>query len=104
MSEHELTSLTVKIGVLHEDVSEMKSVLRELAGAITKLALIEQQQAYSAQAMERAFSTLGALEKRIATIEQRMPEVARTSVWVDRAVWGGAAAAVMYMAKKIGLL
>jgi phage baseplate assembly protein W len=100
----ELAHLSVKLGVLHEDVSEMKVVLRDLASAITKLAVIEQQQAYSAQAQERAFTALEKLEARISVVEHKLPDVARTSVWVDRAVWGGAAAAVVYVAKKVGLL
>ena len=43
--------LNLQLKTLHEDVSEMKSVLKDLATAITKLALIEERQANAAAAL-----------------------------------------------------
>jgi hypothetical protein len=91
--------MSAQLTALHEDIGEMKMALGKLTDAITKLALIEQQQAYAAQAHERAVAALDDLEKRVGEIEKRMPEMTRTSVWVDRAVWATAAAAVVYVLK-----
>lgn len=96
--------LNQRLGVLHDDVSEMKIVLRELAAAVNKLALVEQQQGQLAQALDRAFLEVKELSKRVAEVEKRLPEVTRTSIWVDRAVWSAAGVAIMLALKKIGLL
>lgn len=95
--------LNQRLATLHEDVSEMKAVLKELTSAVNKLALVEQQQDQMARAMERAFLAIEKVEMRVAEIEKRLPEVTRTSVWVDRAVWGAVAAACALALKKIGL-
>ena len=106
-----MTALNIRLGALHEDVGEMKSVLNRLTEAITKLALIEQQQAQTAGAIERAFKTIEKVEarcekaeNRLNLIEQQLPNVTRTSVWVDRAIWAAAAAAAMYVSKAAGLI
>ena len=99
-----LNNLSYKLVALHDDVSEMKTVLRELTNAITKLALIEQQQAQTTKAQERAFVALEKVEARVSDIERRLPEVTRTSIWVDRAVWSAAAVMVIFLLKKIGLV
>lgn len=96
--------LNQRLATLHEDVSEMKAVLKELTTAVHKLALVEQQQGQMAKAMERAFVAIEKVEQRVAEIEKRLPEVTRTSVWVDRAVWATAAAGVMFVLKKTGLV
>lgn len=96
--------LDARLETLHGDVSDMKNVLRELTQAITKLALIEERQAQAAAAQERAFSALAKVEERVTEIEKKLPQLSSTTVWVDRGVWAAAAAAVMYIAKKAGLL
>ena len=90
--------------VLHEDVSEMKAVLKDLTSAITKLALIEERQTQAAVAQERAFTALERIESRVAALERAAPDTTRTSLWVDRAVWASLAAGATYIAKKLGIL
>lgn len=106
-----LAVLNTRLGALHEDVGEMKTVLRSLTEAINRLALIEQQQQQTAAAIERAFKTIEKVEircetaeKRIGAIEQQMTNVTRTSSWVDKAVWAAGAAAVAFVAAKAGLI
>lgn len=105
-----LTALNIRLGALHEDVGEMKSVLNRLTEAITKLALIEQQQGQASMALERAFKTIEKVEGRckeaegrIAAIELQMPLVRQTSGWVERVVVALVGAALMFMAKQAGL-
>jgi chromosome segregation ATPase len=97
------TVLNLQLKTLHEEVSEMKSVLKDLATAITKLALIEERQANAAAALERAFGALERVESRVSALEKEVPANKRVSVWVDRAIWAGMGLLVMTVMKKSGL-
>lgn len=90
--------LAVKLETLHGDVVEMKQALNKLSDAITKLALVEQQQNQIAQALERAFKAISKLETRLSTLEQEAPKGKETSQWVDRFIL----AAVMVVAGLVG--
>jgi chromosome segregation ATPase len=95
--------LSHKLQVLHEDVGEMKSVLKDLTAAITKLALIEERQTQAAAAQERAFQALERVEQRVSALEAYVPANKRVSVWLDRATWGAIGLLLMFVAKKTGL-
>lgn len=99
----EVDVLTLKLQTLHEDVGEMKSVLKDLTAAITKLALIEERQTQAAAAQERAFGVLAKLEERVASLETHVPANKRMNVWFDRALWGAIGLLCMFVAKKTGL-
>lgn len=107
--------LNQRLATLHEDVSEMKAVLKELTSAVNKLALVEQQQNQMARAQERSFAAIEKLEtrisegekqsaKRFVEIEKRLPEMARTSAWVDRGVVATVTVLGMFVLKKMDLL
>jgi hypothetical protein len=104
ISNPDLTLLNHRLGDLHEDVSEMKSALKDLATAITKLALIEERQSNAAAAQERAFGVLSKLEERVSNLESYVPANKRVSVWLDRATWAGMGLLAMLVIKKSGLL
>lgn len=93
-----------RLATLHEDVGEMKAALKDLATAITKLALIEERQSNAAAAQERAFKVLAKLEERVTNLEGYVPANKRVSVWLDRATWAGMGLLVMLVMKKSGLL
>jgi hypothetical protein len=98
-------SLTIaRIESLHSDVGEIKTALKDLTQAITKLALIEERQAQASLALERAFTAMSKLEDRIQVLERAEPAHSRTSEWVDRAIWSAAGLVLMFMANKAGLL
>lgn len=65
--------LATKLQALHEDVSEMKSALKDLTSAITKLALIEERQANTQAAQDRAFTAISNIERRLGEIERILP-------------------------------
>ena len=81
----------------------MKTALRELADAITKLALIEERQTQAAAAQERAFAALERVEQRVTALEMQAPANKRISVWVDRMVFASMGLLVMFVFKKAGL-
>ena len=90
--------LALKLETLHGDVVEMKQALNKLSDAITKLALVEQQQNQIAQALERAFKAISKIEDRLSALETDSPKSKETSQWVDRFIFG----AVMLVAGAIG--
>ncbi len=96
--------LTHRLDTLHEDVGEVKSALKELANAITKLALIEERQTQAAAAQERAFGAIERIEERVAALEMQVPANKRVSVWVDRAMYASAGLLVMFVLKKAGAM
>lgn len=99
-----LAVLSHRVEVMHEDLSEMRLVLKELSAAIYKLALVEERQEQFADAQSRAFKVLESLEQRVSELEKRAPESNRTTVWLDRAALTAVAAVFIYFAKQVGLM
>ena len=94
----------VKLEALHTDVSEIKSALDRLSDAITKLALIEQQQTHISLSLERAFKAISKVEDRLVVLEQNNSRHDAATKWVDRVLVGTAGAVMMFVAKSTGLL
>lgn len=95
--------IAVRLDNLHADVNGMQEVLKELATAVTKLAVIEERQGQAAQALERAFKVLEKVESRLDSLERLQPMQQQTSAWVVAALWAAAGAAALFIAKKVGL-
>jgi len=72
-NSNEMTVLSAKLQSLHDDVGEMRVALRELTNAITKLAVIEERQANTQMAQDRAFTAISNVEKRLVEIERLLP-------------------------------
>ena len=112
------TTFANQLAALHSDVGEIKTGMqefrggmRELSAAILKLALVEERQTQSMQALERAFKLLEKLDARIEAVSLRVTELekaepgqARTSAWVDRAVWAIVAFTAATLASKLGMI
>lgn len=96
--------LAAKLEMLHDDVVDVKDALAELSKAITKLALVEERQSQTAQALERAFSAIGKIETRLSALEQMAPKNKEISVWMDRLVLGAVMAILGFVGSKVGLL
>lgn len=96
--------LAVKLDMLHDDVIEMKTALNELSKAITKLALVEERQAKTAEALERAFKAISKIEDRISALEQAAPKTKETSAWVDRFILGIVVMVMGFTGTKLGML
>ena len=96
--------LAVKLEMLHGDVVEVKTALNELSKAITKLALVEQQQAQTADAMERAFKAISRIEERLTVLEHSAHKGSETSAWVDRFITALVFAVLIFAGTKMGLV
>ena len=98
------SGIEVKLDLLHDDVTDMKSVLKELTAAISRLAVVESDQNHIRAAQERTFVVLEKVEARIAALEALSVTSKQTNKWAENAIWAVAAAAAMYVAKKVGLI
>lgn len=96
--------LTVKIDMLHSDVVDMKLAVNELSKAITKLALVEERQAQTADAMERAFKAIGKIEDRLSALELAAPKTKETNAWVDRFILALVMTVAGFIGTKLGVL
>ena len=96
--------LTVKIDMLHSDVVDMKLAVNELSKAITKLALVEERQSQTADAMERAFKAIGKIEDRLSALELAAPKTKETNAWVDRFILALVMALAGFIGTKLGVL
>jgi chromosome segregation ATPase len=109
-SEMNVDVLAVKMDTLHSDVSEIKAALNELSKAITKLALVEQQQAQIAGALERAFKAIDAMDARfegfnarVGALETAQPQHTEVAKWVDRGLVALAGAGAVLIGKAAGI-
>lgn len=69
-----------------------------------KLALVEQQQTQSAQALERAFKAISKMESRLSVLEQTQPKTKETSDWVDRFILAIVGCAAAFIGVKLGVM
>lgn len=114
--------IATRLDALHGDMQEIKGVQKDMAAAFAKLILIEERQANTANAQDRAFKVLEKLDAKIDTnlseskqaheklearvdvLEQAAPMNAQARQWVIAAVYGAASLAVMFVAKSVGLI
>lgn len=96
--------LTQRVETMHEGFGEMKAVLQKLADAVNTMALVEERQAQLSAAIERAFNSIEKIERRVASLELLAPSTRQTNEWVTRGIFAVAAAALTFIAKKVGLV
>lgn len=100
----DLAILAHRLEALHADLSDLKSAMRDVASALVKLTLLEERQAQSSAALERAFSLLEKVESRLSSIEASQPVGRLVSKWVTGAAYGACGLVVAVLARKAGLL
>lgn len=93
----EMSELASKLMSLHDDVSEIKSALKDLTFAITKLALIEERQTVTNASLERAFMAISRVENRLTELERAAPMNNQTRIWVERFIIALAGAALVFI-------
>lgn len=84
--DFDIRTLEYRLGVLHDDVKDVRGSMNKLADAITKLALIEERQGNTNLLIGQVRDKLENIEGRVSQLEINAPTVNRTSMWVDRAV------------------
>jgi hypothetical protein len=89
----DLAVAIAKIEAMSGDMAEVKATMRELASAVSKLAVIEERQSSINGSIDRAFkeisttnTNLQLLAGRVATLELAQPLNKQTNDWVGGAV------------------
>lgn len=100
----DVTGISVKLELLHDDVRDMKSVLKDLTTAINRLAVVEERQLQFGEAVGRAFKGLEEVRLRVHALESVAVTSKQTNDWAGKALWAAAAAGAMFVAKKTGLV
>ena len=110
MPDSDINVVITRLGLLSEDVGELKETLRQIASAVTRLALVEERQMQTNEALSRAFKQIDKFDLKLTAVEQRLgarermqPIQQQANGWVLTAVWAAAGAAVMFVAKKVGV-
>ena len=104
LQETEMAVLTHKVESLHSDMGDMKLVMRDVASALTKLALIDERQSKMLVTQERIFNLIDKLDNRVDALEKSEGKQNQAATWVFAAVWGAAGLLAMYIAKMLGLV
>lgn len=102
--EFNIQTLEYRLGVLHDDVRDVRGSMNKLADAITKLALIEERQGNTNVLIGQVNAKLENIEARVSQLELNAPSATRTSAWVDRAVLFAVGAMAMFVLKNLGVL
>lgn len=103
-SDSTVALLTVGLKDMHEDISEMKATIKELAAVIIKLALVEERQERSMHTQKHILNLLDKITDRITALEMARPDNERTSRWLERGLWALVVSVGIYIGKKTGLL
>jgi len=88
--------------VLHR-LDSIDKTLERITASIDRLVLVEERQARTHEAVERAFRVIEALDGRTQALEKQLPGVSRTSSWMDRTVWAAAVVGVLLILKQAGI-
>lgn len=111
VQDPQLAVISQKLSAFEDGFDEMKSDMRKMAEAVTKLAIVEERQNTDRLAQERAFKAISGLSEDIKTVVKRVevlevaaPAAKRTHEWVDKSLWALAGLVLMYVAKNVGFV
>lgn len=131
-NEQVLALLEHRLTGVEETHADLRDAIKELTVAINKLAIIDERQVQATLVIERLAQTIDKahtridgitsefakalerakvdcatattrLEERVKSLEDAAPVSKQTNQWVLGAVYGAAALAVLFVAKKVGL-
>lgn len=105
MEEENIKVIAARIELLHDDFNEMKGALKEMANAISKIALVEERQQQAALAQERTFKGLEKLEVRLEKLEAQAPVNLQNNKRIERLVIAAftlIGAVIMYKLQLLG--
>lgn len=84
--ETDLAVAITKIEAMSGDMAEIKQTMRELAAAVSQLAVIEERQSTINESMARAFKDINKLSDRVSSLEQSQPIQRQSSDFVQTAI------------------
>lgn len=84
--ETDLAVAIAKIEAISGDMSEIKQSMKELANAVSRLAVVEERQTATNDAIGRAFKDIETISGRVKVLEQAQPLQKQSSDLVQTAV------------------
>lgn len=102
--EPSLGAIEAKINMLHGDVTDVKLALRDMASAITRLAILDERQVTAGEALGRAFKMLEEIESRVSVLERQDVANKQISAWLHSAIGAAGAIVITVVLKKLGFL
>lgn len=96
--------LSVGLKALHEDLSEMKATIKELAAVVIKLALVEERQERAMHTQKHMLNLIDKISERLTELERARPDTERMSRWFERGLWAVVVTVAVFIGKKTGLL
>jgi polynucleotide 5'-kinase involved in rRNA processing len=84
--EADLAVAIAKIDAITSDLADLKASMKELASAVSRLAVVEERQTTTNESIGRAFKQIDALTIRLTSLEQAQPIQKQSSDFVQSAV------------------
>lgn len=92
MPDSDINVVITRLGLLSDDVGELKETLRQIATAVTRLAFVEERQSQTNEALGRAFKQIDKVELKLTGIEQRLVSLERVQAQAEQMAQGAQAA------------
>lgn len=92
--------LTHHIQRIREAQDRTETAVSQIADALTRLAIVEERQSSSSGAIGKLTLSIENLNTRIQALELLTPTNSRAAQIVDKALWGVAGGAVIYVVQK----
>jgi response regulator RpfG family c-di-GMP phosphodiesterase len=103
MTDDQISALSRDIKHIRENQDTMRAAIERMSEAVTRLAIVEERQAAASQAIERVMSIVEKIDERVRSLEVAEPMQAKTSEWVQSALWAAGSVAAMFIAHRVGL-
>jgi hypothetical protein len=103
-SRRSTDGLSIKLDLLHDDVRDMKTALKDLTVAINRLAVVEERQTQFSESVGRAFVSIEDVKLRVSALEVQAVTSSQTNTWAGKAVWAAVTVCAVFISKKAGLL
>ena len=81
-----LISAVIRLEGQADDISDIKTTMRELATAFTQLAIFNERQVTDRAEIKRVFGKLDQFDKRIKDLELAEPAQKKSAEWVDKVI------------------
>ena len=75
--------------------------MSQIADALTRLALVEERQASTSTSIDRLAASVEKLDERLKALEVMSPNNSRIASMVDKALWGVAGGALIFLVQKV---
>lgn len=97
-----------RVSSMEAHMLDLKEGVKALNDGMQHLIRIEERQQADRDSIKRAFTAIEELERRTSTLETNLALVeqstGKTGGWVEKGVFAVVGAAMMFVAKKVGLM